>query len=147
MIDIVQALKEDYQRFPVEQTYSLYAEDVFFKDPVSQFRCLSRYRQMISLIETWFINPRIDLHSIERAGDKIETRWTLSWNTPLPWKPRIAISGRSDLQLNAEGLIAAHIDYWDCSRLDVLKQHFNFSAVSLPPDPVGLPCRLRQGRR
>ncbi len=123
-MNIVQTLKADYQRFPSNQTYSLYAEDVFFKDPLNQFRGLSRYKQMISLIQTWFINPRMDLQHIERAGDKIETRWTLSWNTPLPWKPRIAIPGRSELQLNADGLIASHIDYWNCSRLDVLKQHF-----------------------
>ncbi|NET50611.1 MAG: hypothetical protein F6K09_18345, partial [Merismopedia sp. SIO2A8] len=40
------------------------------------------------------------------------------------WNPRIRISGWSELTLNAEGLISAHIDYWHCSRFDVLKQHF-----------------------
>ncbi|MCY7277109.1 MAG: DUF2358 domain-containing protein, partial [Phormidesmis sp. CAN_BIN44] len=57
-------------------------------------------------------------------GDLIRTDWTLSWNTPLPWKPRISISGWSELTINAENLIVSHIDYWSCSRLDVLKQHF-----------------------
>jgi hypothetical protein len=47
-----------------------------------------------------------------------------SWTTPLPWRPRIAIPGWSELKLNADELIISHIDYWDCSRLDVLKQHF-----------------------
>jgi hypothetical protein len=28
-MDIIQILKEDYQRFPVNQTYSIYAKDVF----------------------------------------------------------------------------------------------------------------------
>ncbi|NET53671.1 MAG: DUF2358 domain-containing protein, partial [Merismopedia sp. SIO2A8] len=44
--------------------------------------------------------------------------------SPLPWKPRIAIPGWSELKLNAEGLIACHIDHWNISRLDVIKQHF-----------------------
>ncbi|MEM6403902.1 MAG: DUF2358 domain-containing protein, partial [Cyanobacteria bacterium P01_D01_bin.116] len=33
-MDIVEILKEDYQRFPENQTYSIYAEDVYFKDPM-----------------------------------------------------------------------------------------------------------------
>ncbi|NJL40527.1 MAG: hypothetical protein HC899_30125, partial [Leptolyngbyaceae cyanobacterium SM1_4_3] len=30
----------------------------------------------------------------------------------------------SELKLNQDGLICAHIDYWHCSKLDVVKQHF-----------------------
>jgi hypothetical protein len=69
----------------------------------------------------------MDLHSIEQDGDTIRTKWTLSWNTPLPWKPRISIDGWSELILNVEGLIASHVDHWNCSQLDVLKQHFKLS--------------------
>ncbi|MFB2919493.1 MULTISPECIES: DUF2358 domain-containing protein [Aerosakkonema] len=122
-MDIIEILKEDYQRFPFDQTYSIYAEDVYFEDPLNKFRGLDRYKQTIAFIRTWFVDPKLDLHDIRRLDDVIETRWTLSWNTPLPWKPRIAISGRSELRLNAEGSIVSHIDYWNCSRLDVLKQH------------------------
>ncbi|MBD2182183.1 DUF2358 domain-containing protein [Aerosakkonema funiforme] len=122
-MDIIEILKEDYQRFPFDQTYSIYAEDVYFQDPLNKFRGLDRYKQTIAFIRTWFVDPKLDLHDIRRQDDAIETRWTLSWNTPLPWKPRIAISGWSELRLNAEGSIVSHIDYWNCSRLDVLKQH------------------------
>ena len=123
-MDILQILKDDYQRFPVEQTYSIYAQDVYFKDPTSEFRGVDRYKQTIAFIHAWFHHCRMDLHTIERSGDTIRTDWTLSWHTPLPWNPRITIPGWSELTLNAEGLIAAHIDYWHCSRLDVVKQHF-----------------------
>ena len=122
--DMIAALKQDYQRFPRHQTYSLYAEDVQFKDPMSEFRGVKRYQQMIGWIERWFGDPQLALHSIEQQDDRIETRWILSWTSPLPWKPRIHISGWSDLRLNAEGLIISHVDYWDCSRLAVLQQHF-----------------------
>lgn len=123
-MDIVQILKEDYQRFPVDQTYSIYAQDVFFKDPLNQFRGIERYKQMISFINRWFNDPKMDLHEIQRQADTITTRWTLSWTTPLPWRPQIAIPGWSELKLNADDLIIAHLDYWECDRLDVLKQHF-----------------------
>ena len=122
-MDIIQILKEDYQRFPVDQTYSIYAEDVYFQDPLNSFRGIERYKQMIAFIGNLFIEPKLDLQDIRQSGDKIETRWILSWTTPFPWKPRIAIPGWSELKLNPAGLITSHIDYWQCSRLDVLKQH------------------------
>ncbi|MEH1870456.1 DUF2358 domain-containing protein [Nostoc sp.] len=123
-MDIIEILKEDYQRFPVNQTYSIYAPDVYFQDPLNKFRGVKRYKQMINFIETAFLNPKMDLHNIQRLGDTIKTEWTLSWNTPLPWKPRISIPGWSELGINSDGLIVSHIDYWNCSRLDVVKQHF-----------------------
>lgn len=122
-MDIIQILKEDYQRFPVDQTYSIYAEDVYFQDALSRFHGVEKYKKMIWFINTFFISPKMDLYDIRRSEDTIETQWTLSWNTPLPWKPRIAIPGWSELRLNSSELIISHIDYWKCSRLDVLKQH------------------------
>ncbi|QMS92436.1 DUF2358 domain-containing protein [Nostoc edaphicum CCNP1411] len=123
-MDIIEILKEDYQRFPVNQTYSIYAPDVYFKDPLNKFTGVKRYKEMINFIQTWFLDPKMDLQNIQRLGDTIKTEWTLSWNTPLPWKPRISIPGWSELGLNSDGLIVSHIDYWNCSRLDVVKQHF-----------------------
>lgn len=123
-MDLLQILQDDYQRFPDDQTYSLYAEDVYFKDPLNEFRGRNRYQKMIGFIETWFLSVKMDLHTIQRSGSLIRTDWTLSWNTPLPWKPYISISGWSELTVNEDDLIMSHIDYWHCSRLDVLKQHF-----------------------
>jgi hypothetical protein len=123
-LNLLQTLQKDYECFPENQTYTLYAEDVYFKDPMNEFRGRDRYKSTIGFIKTWFLNVKMDLHDIQRNGDLIRTDWTLSWNTPLPWKPRISISGWSELTINAENLIVSHIDYWNCSRLDVLKQHF-----------------------
>ncbi|HLO86254.1 MAG TPA: DUF2358 domain-containing protein [Nostocaceae cyanobacterium] len=123
-MDIIETLKSDYARFPVNQTYSIYAPDVYFQDPMNQFSGIERYKKMINFMKTFFLNIKMDLHDIQRQENTIKTEWTLSWNTPLPWQPHISISGWSELSLNADGLIASHIDYWHCSRLDVLKQHF-----------------------
>lgn len=122
-MEIVQILREDYQRFPLNQTYSIYAEDVYFQDPLNRFQGVERYREMISFLEHWFADLKMDLHDIQQTGDLIKTEWTLSWRSPLPWQPQIAISGWSELQLNSAGLIMSHIDYWRCSRWDVLRQH------------------------
>jgi hypothetical protein len=128
--DILEILQSDYRNFPRHQTYNIYAEDVYFKDPLNQFRGRERYKQMIQFIDTWFLAPQLDLHQIQRTGNQIRTDWTLRWTTPLPWKPRIAIPGWSELKLNSEELIISHIDYWHCSRWQVLQQHFWGRAAS-----------------
>ncbi|MGB8702011.1 MAG: DUF2358 domain-containing protein, partial [Thermosynechococcaceae cyanobacterium] len=108
-MDIIEALKADYARFPRHQTYELYAQNVQFKDPWIAFQGVGLYRKMIQFIEKFFLEVQMDLHGIERSGDQIQTQWTLSWIAPAPWKPRLQITGRSELILNAEGLIQSHI--------------------------------------
>lgn len=122
-MDILEILKADYHHFPDHQTYSIYAPDVYFKDPMTEFRGCDRYQRMIQFIKTWFRHPKLDLHQIQRVDQLIRTDWTLSWTTPLPWQPRIVINGWSKLQLNNHEQIISHIDYWHCSKLDVIKQH------------------------
>lgn len=126
-MNLLSIIQDDYQRFPQNPTYEIYAEDVYFADPMTQFRGIGRYQQMINFISRWFLDIQLDLHHIEQIENTIHSRWTLAWTATMPWKPRISISGRSELKINDQGLIESHIDYWDCSRLDVLKQLFNFS--------------------
>jgi len=123
-MNIIDILKQDYQQFPENQSYQIYADNVYFEDPMNHFNGLKRYQQMIGFMKTWFWDIQLDLHNITQTENLIETRWTLSCTTPLPWKPRISISGRSELKLNPHNLIESHIDYWDCSRWDVVKQLF-----------------------
>lgn len=124
-MDLLPILKADYDRFPFDQTYDIYAKDVYFKDPMTEFRGRDRYRQMIGFIQTWFRNCQMEVHDMQQSANHIRSDWTLRWNTPLPWQPRISISGWSDLTINDQGLIISHIDYWHCSKWDVIKQHFS----------------------
>ena len=121
---IAQQIRQDYQIFPKDQSYDLYAPDVYFKDPLNEFRGIERYQKMIGFLGKYFQDIDLQLHSLEQQADRLESCWTLSWTTPLPWRPRIAISGRSELLINSNGLISSHIDYWDCSIWQVVQQHF-----------------------
>ena len=123
-MDILDILRADYDRFPKDQTYSIYAEDVYFKDPVYEFRGRDRYQKMIRFIDTWFLNPNIEVHAMQQNGNQIRTDWTLTWQTPLPWKPHIRIPGWSEITLNDTGQIITHLDFWHCSKFEVLRQHF-----------------------
>ncbi|MEL6604959.1 MAG: DUF2358 domain-containing protein [Cyanobacteria bacterium J06614_10] len=123
MTALVDQLSADYARFPEAQTYSLYADDVRFKDPLNAFSGVEKYQQMIGFLAKFFSDIQMDLHSIEQTQpSEITTHWTLHMTAPLPWQPRLSIPGRSELGVNQSGKIDSHIDYWNCSRLDVLKQ-------------------------
>jgi hypothetical protein len=134
-MDIITILREDYAKFPIDQNYEIYADDVYFQDPLTRFRGLKRYQKTIEFIQTWFKDPQLELYEIVGVASPVEnrieqlitTRWSLSWNTPLPWYPRIEITGNSEMLLNDRELIISHIDYWDRSPLDVLKQHFKLN--------------------
>ena len=128
--NLVALLKEDYARFPKNQTYELYAKDVHFKDPMNEFDGVDRYQKMIVFLDRFFNDIQMDLHRIEQTrSDLIELEWTLNMNAPLPWSPRLSIPGRSELGLSTSGLINSHVDYWNCSKLAVLMQVFGAKSV------------------
>ncbi len=123
---LVELLKQDYARFPKDQTYSLYAEDVQFKDPLNSFTGIERYRQMIGFLSRFFSDIHMDLHDIRQVDATLITmRWTLNMTAPLPWSPRLSIPGHSELGINAAGKIDSHVDYWERSRLTVFSQIFS----------------------
>jgi hypothetical protein len=125
-MDIVAILEKDYQKFPLDQNYNIYGENVYFQDPLNKFKGIKKYQKMIKFLNKIFQKITMDLHKIEQKENIIKTEWTLSMNfTLLPWKPRLIISGNSELTLNQNNLIISHIDYWNCSRFDVFKQVFN----------------------
>ena len=124
-MNLVEQLTQDYAHFPNDQTYSLYAKDIRFKDPLSSFKGIGFYRFMIGFLGRFFGDVQMDLHEIQQVDPTLITmRWTLNMTAPLPWSPRLSIPGRTELRVNAAGLIDSHVDYWERSRLAVLKQAF-----------------------
>ena len=122
--DLVEILREDYQRFPDDQTYDIYAEDIYFKDPLNEFNGVKKYRAMIGFLGTFFGDVKMDVRNVSKEGDVIKTEWTLNMTSPLPWKPRLSIPGWSELGVSDRNLIASHVDYWHISRWEVLRQNF-----------------------
>lgn len=122
--DLVEILKEDYARFPENQTYEIYADDVYFKDPLNEFNGVKKYQAMIGFLGSFFSNVEMDVHNVTKEATTIKTEWTLNMTPPLPWKPRLSIPGWSELKVNDENLISSHIDYWHISPWKVLRQNF-----------------------
>ncbi|MEL6579139.1 MAG: DUF2358 domain-containing protein [Cyanobacteria bacterium J06621_12] len=122
--NLAEILREDYERFPENQTYDIYAEDVYFKDPLNEFRGVKKYRDMIGFLQDFFSNVEMEVHSLEQSDELIKTEWTLNMTPPLPWQPRLSIPGRSELRVNQASLISSHVDYWHISPWSVLRQNF-----------------------
>lgn len=123
-MEIIDIIKDDYQNFP-QQTYSIYAEDVYFEDPLNKFTGLGRYKKMIGFLSTFFQDIDLDLHDISQQDRDIKIEWTLNMTSPLPWKPRLSIPGDTELKLNEKNLIIAHRDRWKIARWQVLLQNFS----------------------
>lgn len=126
-MNLIETLKSDYARFPHDQTYSIYAEDIYFQDPLNKFTGIDRYQKMIQLMNKWLIDMKIDLQEISQTENTIKSRWILSWTMSLPWRPRLEIPGTSVMTINATGLIQTHIDYWDISFWQVFQQAWKIS--------------------
>jgi hypothetical protein len=124
MSNIIEILKTDYQNFPENQTFDIYDQNVYFKDPLNEFRGIKRYQKMIQFLANFFQDIKMEVREISEKDDIIKTEWTLYLTSPFPWKPRLAISGYSELKLNQDQKIISHIDGWYCSIFDVLKQNF-----------------------
>ena len=122
--DLVSILRQDYERFPDNQTYEIYTDDVYFKDPLNEFNGIKKYKAMIGFLGTFFGNVEMDVHDVRQEGDLIKSEWTLNMTSPLPWKPRLSIPGWSELKISEANLIASHVDYWHISRWQVLRQNF-----------------------
>ncbi len=86
-MNIIQTLQRDYQNFPHNQSYDIYDSQVYFQDPLQSFQGLVRYQKMIGSLDRWFKEIYPQLHHIEQQEDLITIQWTLSWCSPLPWKP------------------------------------------------------------
>ena len=69
-VDLLEIIKADYQRFPENQTFEIYAKDVYFKDPLNEFRGVKKYRKMIGLLDRFFSNIDLKTHNIEREEAK-----------------------------------------------------------------------------
>ena len=67
VMDLLDQIRSDYEHFPKDQSFHLYADDVYFKDPLNEFRGVKRYQEMIGFMEQWFqqVNPGPPRHPLQ----------------------------------------------------------------------------------
>ena len=127
-LNLVAIIQQDYQKFPSDQTYGIYADDVCFEDPLNKFQGIKRYQKMIDFLSRFFKDIDLELHHISQQENVIKTEWTLKMTSPLPWNPRLVIPGWSELEINQDNLISSHRDFWHVAPIKVLLQNFGLAS-------------------
>ncbi|MEP0918465.1 DUF2358 domain-containing protein [Leptolyngbya sp. DQ-M1] len=128
--EIIHTLKQDLPTlFEKDITYDIYSSDIFFKDPVNTFKWKFNYRIIFWTLrfhgKLFFTELFFDLHQVYPKDEwTILADWTVRGTLRVPWKARLLFNGTSTYSLNADGLIYRHIDTWDRSPNEILKQFF-----------------------
>ncbi|WP_254564468.1 DUF2358 domain-containing protein [Oscillatoria sp. HE19RPO] len=124
----IATLKEDLPTlFEKDISYDIYRKDIFFKDPVNQFKWKFNYRIIFWTLrfhgQLFFTELYFDLHDVEQVSpDMILANWTVRGRLRLPWKADLFFNGYSNYKLDENGLIYEHIDTWDREPKAILKQ-------------------------
>jgi Uncharacterized conserved protein (DUF2358) len=126
----VATLKHDLPTlFERDISYDIYTQDIYFQDPVNKFKYKFNYRIIFWTLrfhaKLFFTAIYFDVHDIHQKDKQtILATWTVRGTLRVPWKAKIFFNGYSNYKLNEEGLIYKHIDTWDRSPKEILKQFF-----------------------
>ncbi|PJK29344.1 nuclear transport factor 2 family protein [Minwuia thermotolerans] len=94
----------------------IYAEDVHFADPFSDFRGLDDLRRVFAAM---FDGMRDYALSVDEKGmtaaDTGMVRWTMSGSVRALGREPWIVHGVSVIRFDAEGRVREHLDYWDAA--------------------------------
>lgn len=113
--------------FTTDISYDIYSQDIFFQDPVNTFKGKLNYRIIYWTLRfhgrLFFTELHFDLQDVyQTSPNTIRADWTVRGTLRLPWKPPLVFNGYSLYTLNANALIERHIDTWDRSPGEILRQ-------------------------
>ncbi|QLE56616.1 DUF2358 domain-containing protein [Nostoc sp. TCL26-01] len=116
---IITTLEQDLPTlFEKDISYDIYTNDIYFRDPVNQFKGKFNYRIIFWTLRfharLFFTQIYFDLHEVSHTDeDIILAKWTVRGTLRVPWKAQIFFNGYSTYKLNPDNLIYEHIDTWD----------------------------------
>ncbi|MBD0335628.1 MAG: DUF2358 domain-containing protein [Cyanobacteria bacterium Co-bin13] len=125
---VVKTLQADLPAlFEQDITYDIYTSDILFKDPVNRFKGKFNYRIIFWTLRfhgrLFFTELFFDLHGVKPvAPEQIRADWTVRGSLRLPWQTRLFFNGFSIYRLTSEAQIYEHVDTWDRSPGEILRQ-------------------------
>ncbi|NJP10741.1 MAG: DUF2358 domain-containing protein [Leptolyngbyaceae cyanobacterium RU_5_1] len=129
----INVLKHDLPTlFQNDISYDIYSQDIFFKDPVNQFKGKLNYRIIFWTLRfhgrLFFTEIFFDLHDVHQASENtIRADWTVRGCLRVPWNAKLFFNGYSIYTLNSNELIDRHVDTWDRPPQEILQQFFHKS--------------------
>lgn len=120
----------------------IYAEDCVFTDPTLSFQGLTTFetniRNLKPVLEKLVGDTVVVLYNatLDQSTSKVYTQWRMSGMVRLPWRPKIELTGNTELtydELNNNGRIVSYFERWD---LDAGKALFQLlQPARLIPSP------------
>jgi hypothetical protein len=90
---------------------SLINKDIVFRDPFNETRGAKAYMHVMAHMFQILNHVRFDIHAQAGSGSQHFLYWTFSAEHGSLGK--FEVEGMTRLELDEQGQIAAHIDYWD----------------------------------
>ncbi|XP_073005033.1 uncharacterized protein [Typha latifolia] len=92
----------------------------------------ARYAQNLDLLVPFFDDPSLELEKIEKGCNNelnfILATWKLRTYLKLPWRPFIAIGGKTTYDLDKDFKIVRHAESWNVSSLEAISQIFKVAS-------------------
>jgi steroid delta-isomerase len=95
----------------VRELADMVTDDVHFRDPFNETRGRKAYLHVLTHMFTILEGIRFDIHTQTGEGSRRFLYWTFTATHAVLGK--IMVEGVTRVELDEQGLIAAHIDYWD----------------------------------
>jgi len=107
---------EDMEQSDLAHIGDIYAEDVHFVDPFSDFHGLKTLAGIFEAMFTKMRDYKLVVHEYGMIGpDTGFVRWTMSGYVKQLGKDLWLVEGGSLVRFDAEGRVREHIDYWDAA--------------------------------
>lgn len=114
----------------LDQLESLCAPEVWFRDPFNDVTGVAAYRAILTRMFEDVSAPRFEVRDWAVSGRVAYLRWDFTF-IPRSAGPLWRIEGMSEVHVDAQGRIVAHVDYWDSGaqfygRLPLLRHVIGF---------------------
>ncbi|CAK9227473.1 unnamed protein product [Sphagnum jensenii] len=124
--DAVDAIRKDYDRsyfVTGNMAMGIYEPNCEFADPFVSFKGLKRFKQNVSNLGSFMEESSLKVTDWQEFEDRIYARWRFNCVLALPWRPILAATGSTEYYFDtASGRICKHVENWDISPLDGLRQ-------------------------
>jgi len=112
LIDFFEHLTPD----SVNELPALYAQDAYFKDPFNEVNRIEDIRHIFTHMFTQVNNPRFVVHTAFEQGGQVFLGWHFLFEMKRYRQGEVqCCRGCTHVQLNGEGLVQSHRDYWDAA--------------------------------
>lgn len=121
VLDNYKNLFENLSLQSVEEDFlQVFSSDVYFKDPFNAVRGLPHLQHIFQHMFSTLLEPQF--HIIDLAGSNHSgfLEWQLTFKLKANGDQQF-IQGVSKIEINANGQVCSHIDYWDTGEYVYLK--------------------------